>query len=309
MIEWENIDITNDFMFSKVMRNETICKMVIELLLDINVKKIKYIEQQKVIDLNINKKSVRLDVYVEDNNKIYNIEMQTTNKKDLAKRTRYYQGMIDLNAIEKGAYYNELKESYIIFICTFDPFKKGLSKYTFENICLQDKSLFLNDKTQKIFFNVKAYEKEANKKIKDFLQYINGNFKNSNHNLLKLIDEEIQKVKMNKDWRIEFMTLYMKELEARQEGIEIGKKIGKQIGINEGKQIGINEGKQIGINEGKQIGILIERNNSIINTIKTLKNCNIDDYTIISNLCSVFNLNEQEANDFLLKYKNSNLEV
>ena len=52
--------------------------------------------------------------------------MQVVNKKDLSKRSRYYQGMIDLNSIEKGELYNDLKDSIIIFICKFDPFKKGL---------------------------------------------------------------------------------------------------------------------------------------------------------------------------------------
>ena len=36
-------------------------------------------------------KSVRLDIYVEDGKEtVYNIEMQTTENKNLSKRTRYY---------------------------------------------------------------------------------------------------------------------------------------------------------------------------------------------------------------------------
>ena len=42
--------------------------------------------------------------------------MQTTLKKDLPKRSRYYQGMIDLNLIERGAKYRDLKSSFVIFI-------------------------------------------------------------------------------------------------------------------------------------------------------------------------------------------------
>lgn len=118
--KWEDLTISNDFLFSKLMRDKEICKEIIEILLNIKVGYITYLEEQKTIDIIYDKKSVRLDVYVEDENKIYNIEMQVTNKKELAKRTRYYQAMIDLNTIEKGETYNKLKESYIIFICTFD---------------------------------------------------------------------------------------------------------------------------------------------------------------------------------------------
>ena len=152
---WEGLTLSNDFMFSKVMRDKEICRETLEILLDKKIGEITYIDNQKTIDINYDAKSVRLDVYVEDENRIYNIEMQVVNKKDLAKRSRYYQGMIDLNAIEKGEIYRDLKESIVIFICKFDPFGEGLSKYTFENICNENKELYLKDGTSKVFFNTK----------------------------------------------------------------------------------------------------------------------------------------------------------
>ena len=149
---WEKLTISNDFIFAKLMQDEEICKGVIERLLGIKVGKIDYLEEQKTINLAYDAKSVRLDVYVEDSDKIYNLEMQTTNNRNLAKRSRYYQAMIDLNTIEKGETYNSLKESYIIFICTFDPFEKGLSKYTFKPMCKENNELELKDETNRIFF-------------------------------------------------------------------------------------------------------------------------------------------------------------
>lgn len=56
-----------------------------------------------------------------------NVEIQTTSSKNLPKRTRYYQGMIDLNAIEKGADYSEMPQSFVIFICTFDVFQTRIA--------------------------------------------------------------------------------------------------------------------------------------------------------------------------------------
>ena len=53
---------------------------------------------------------MRLDVYVEDEkNTVFDMEMEVHIKRNLAKRMRYYQGMIDLNILEKGGDYNELK--------------------------------------------------------------------------------------------------------------------------------------------------------------------------------------------------------
>lgn len=56
--------------------------------------------------------------------------MQSTDKKNLPKRTRYYQGMIDLNIINKGEDYNKLKKSYVIFICDYDEFGLGRHIYS-----------------------------------------------------------------------------------------------------------------------------------------------------------------------------------
>ena len=68
-------------------------------------------------------KSIRLDVYVKDNeNIVYNIEMQASDTKELPKRSRYYQSLIDLQLIDKGQTYRKLNRSYIIFICLEDIF-------------------------------------------------------------------------------------------------------------------------------------------------------------------------------------------
>lgn len=57
-------------------------------------------QDQKVVDLLLESKGIRLDIYVNDENgTIYNVEMQKGNNKNLAKRSRYYQGNIDLDLI------------------------------------------------------------------------------------------------------------------------------------------------------------------------------------------------------------------
>lgn len=148
---WEKLVIKDDFMFAKVMRDKKLCKKLLERLLQTKIKDIVYLEEQKSIDIEKDAKSIRLDVYIEDGNRVFNLEMQTTNKRNLPKRSRYYQGMIDLNTIEMGENYKKLKESYVIFICTFDPFHQGKAQYTFENICIEDKELKLDDGAKKIF--------------------------------------------------------------------------------------------------------------------------------------------------------------
>lgn len=142
--------------------------------------------------------------------------MQATSQSDLPYRSRYYQGMIDLNCIEKGEDYDELKESYIIFICTFDPFGKGMAQYTFENLCKEDMGIPLNDGTRKIFFNAKSYAKAEDEDVREFLRYVNG--EKGDNPFVQIIDNKVVKVKSSKEWRREYMTLMMRDRENHKQG-------------------------------------------------------------------------------------------
>ena len=111
--KYENLDFTDNFMFSKIMEtNPDLCKELLELILDKTIIKIELPEKEKHFDITSDGKSIRLDVYVKDGDgvTVYDLEMQTTSQDDLPQRLRYYQGMIDLSLIEKGASYGELRK-------------------------------------------------------------------------------------------------------------------------------------------------------------------------------------------------------
>lgn len=252
---WEELEIKDDYIFAKVMRDKEICKAVLEKLLHIKIKDLEYVEEQKTIDISYDAKSVRLDVYVEDSDRVFDIEMQTTNQKELAKRSRYYQGMLDLNTIEKGETYRKLKDSYVIFICTFDPFGKGMAQYRFESFCLEDKSLKLEDGTMKIFFNTKDYDKTDDEEIRAFLGYING--EQSENPFVKKLDMKVKQVKENKEWRAEYMTLLMREQEIREESREEGIAEGMAKGMAKGRAEGRAEGRADSIEKMYKNGMSI----------------------------------------------------
>ena len=152
----EDLTISDEFMFGIVMRDPKYCKPFLETILNIKISRIEYPEDQKTINLSLDAKSIRLDVYVEDDfDTVYNIEMQHGHHKNLPKRTRYYQGMIDLNLLDKGMDYTQLKQSFVILVCTFDPFHIGRHVYTVEIRGVEDTNLLLNDATQKIILNTK----------------------------------------------------------------------------------------------------------------------------------------------------------
>jgi len=98
------------------------------------IREIRDLMKQKVIDVVRDRRGVRFDVYFEDDeNKKYDFEMQTGRFKDLPKRSRYYQSMIDSDSLNKNASYKMLPDSLICFICTKDPFKHGRMVCTIQN--------------------------------------------------------------------------------------------------------------------------------------------------------------------------------
>lgn len=221
--KYEELSFTDDFMFSKVLQNNPeLCKEIIELIIEKQISKISYPEKQKVIDITSDGKGVRFDIYVEDEqNTVYDVEMQTANTGNLSKRSRYYQGMIDLNSIERGARYSELINSYIIFICMFDPFSKSEVRYTFESMCHEVPGLLLGSDTRTIFLNPFGKTDGLSEGLKSFLAYLRGEvIRNS---FAEQLDDVVQKARQHDEWRMEYMTLLMRD----QENIEKGKREGK----------------------------------------------------------------------------------
>ena len=220
---FEKLQIKDDFMFSVIMRNPRFCKPFLERILNIKISRIAYPKSQETIDISADAKSVRLDIYVEDGKEtVYNIEMQTTENRNLPKRTRYYQGMIDLNILEKGENYRDLKRSFVIFVCTFDLFGEGRPIYTFENRCIQNPELSLLDGTTKIILNTKGIMDDVTPEMKRLLDFIDG--KEPEDDFTRELDEAVQSVRKNEKWRLDYMTLQMNYQEKYEQGIEQGNK-------------------------------------------------------------------------------------
>ena len=213
----EELTISDDFMFGAVMSNPKRCKPLLEMILGVKINKIEYPELQKTIDKQYGSKGIRLDVYVEDDkNTVYNIEIQTTMFKSLPKRMRYYQGLIDLNIIDKGEEYSSLKKSFVIFICTYDPFGEGRYIYTFENRCLENPELAFGDDTTKIVLNTEGTVGDINEDLRATLRYIAGDAPQSEYTME--LDEEVVNVRKSEKWGREFMTLLMRDKENKKLG-------------------------------------------------------------------------------------------
>ena len=230
----DELFFTDDYMFGAVMRNPEICKSILETLLNIQIEKLEYPELQKSISTYYESKGVRLDVYVKDSDKVFDIEVQNDSAISLPKRMRYYQSMVDMDSLLKGQDYSELKESFIIFICNFDPFHKDLPCYTFKNLCIQDKNTELCDETTKIIFNSSAYNKEENVDIRKFLKYIRTKVPTSN--LTDKINNMVEEQKENDKFRTEYLSMNLHDRDITRKAFAEGEALGIEKGISEGAE-------------------------------------------------------------------------
>ncbi|WP_160690344.1 Rpn family recombination-promoting nuclease/putative transposase [Clostridium sp. C2-6-12] len=279
----KELNLEDDFLFAKVMSDKEICKELLEKILEIEIEKVEMVEEQKTIDLLLESKGIRLDVYVKDeNNTIYNVEMQRGKHKNLPKRLRYYQGSIDLDLISKGEDYRKLAKSYIIFICTFDLFEKGRHKYTFQNICLEDNSIILNDEAQRIILNTKGIMNDLSEELLEFLGYVEDSTEDkARHikgNLVKTIHKRVQEVKDDVSMEVEYMTLLERDREKIEEGIEKERENSRLKDIGRVKNL-----------LTKKFGILSNDYNKIIENLDSDK-LNL----IIENILDIENVNEVE---------------
>lgn len=169
----QELTIKDNFMFGAVMVNEDICKELLELILGFSIEKIT-VDKEKSIVYHPEYKGVRLDITAADENHThYNIEMQVRRKKNLGRRNRYYHSQIDVELLLTGLKYEELPDSYVIFICDFDPFGSGKYQYTFEPVCREDLSICLDDGNHTIFLNTRGKNKaEVSEGLVNFLEYV-----------------------------------------------------------------------------------------------------------------------------------------
>ena len=241
--DWEEIGLSNDFIFGKVMSDPELCKELLERILPgIEIDHIEYPELQKPIKEDVDARSVRLDVYVKDGkNTVYDIEMQKVNTRELPKRSRYYQGMMDLQLIDSGQPYKKLNQSYVIFICLEDVFGKNRHIYTFENICREDPGIKLRDGAIKIFLNAKGNLNDVSSELRAFLDYLGG--KKSEDEYVQKLERAVKEAKRNRKWRHEYMTLLMRDQENQEIGEERGRREGRLEGMREGRLEGQLEGE------------------------------------------------------------------
>lgn len=130
---------------------------------------------------------------------------------------------------------------------------------------MEDKKLLLNDGTVKVFFNTTGTKGNINKDAKNILKFIESS--TAEDGFTEKLAQEVAKIKENKEWQVEYMTLMMREREK------------------------YNEGRTEGIQEGRIEG-----------TVVTYKEMGLSFNETIQRIAVKFNLPLYEAEENVKKY-------
>ena len=235
----QDLTIKDNFLFGAVMSVEENCKGFLEMVLGFSIAQV-VVSKEKSIVYHPEYKGVRLDIYAEDENHThYNVEMQVKKKTALGKRSRYYHSQMVMEALASGEDYETLPDTFVIFVCDFDPFGEHLYCYTFGNECRENKNVKLDDGICTIFLSTRGENKEeVPAELVRFLKFVTADLEESEEDfqdkLVKRFQETIHNIKADREMGERYMIFEEMLREEKQEG--------RQEGLLEGRIEATREG-------------------------------------------------------------------
>lgn len=146
--------LMSDTFMSTYFRNIACAQVLLNDILDRDDLRVTYAETQEVFP-NLNGKKAQLDILaLDDNDTIYNIEIQCKAKGASPLRARYYSSIIDTNFLKSGMQHEQLPKTVVIFITEADTIGYGLPIYHIERI-IKEKSISFGDKAEIIYVDAK----------------------------------------------------------------------------------------------------------------------------------------------------------
>ena len=152
--------------------------------------------------------------------KILMVEPEKT-MKDLPRRMRYYQGMLDIAFFPAGADYNQMRKSFVIFICNFDPYGEERYIYSFQNRCDQNSEILFGDDAIKVVVNTKGKKGDISPELKEVIIYLDREEVTGPYS--RELDDAVNELKLNEERGQEYMLLMAYGAEREAAGKYMGK--------------------------------------------------------------------------------------
>lgn len=279
----QDLNMMDSFLFEATtedMENaKKIAKIIIKRTMGRSVENLVIEPQKQLKGLSLDRHGIRMDLYMQENAtfqdgastlRLYDIEPNKYYEKDLPRRSRFYQSLIDSKLLPSNSRYQNLPDLITIWILPYDPFGDDRMIYTVKNIVVENHELVYNDGITKIFLYTKG-AKGGSKELKDFLTYMeNTTQSNAVDKELLELHEIISNVKSKEDVGERYMTL--------QEMIDYE----KRDSYEDGRKNGIND--------------------VIKGSINICKSLNLDRFETKEKLLEQFSITEEQADEYLDLY-------
>ena len=235
----KDLNLLDKFLFDEAMEDEENKNM--KTLLDIILGQDTHLKQppqtEKECRSSFEKRQIRLDVYtVDEDDVVYDTEPQKTNTKNLPKRSRLYQGMIDSRLLPPGCIdFNLLNPVVIIMIMPFDLFGYELYRYTFKMQCEEVPEMELGDDATRIFLNSHGKHPElVSRELIELLEYMEKStdavVEECESERIHQMHERVNRLKSSKEMDIKFMQKWEEKEMERQEAYAEGREEGERVG-------------------------------------------------------------------------------
>ena len=226
MKKLQELTLFDKFLFDETMDIPEAHEAVLQIIFgDDNLKLPTPAQTEKEIRTAPWLRSIRLDVYAIDQGKrIYNTEAQKAEKKDLVKRSRFYQSLIDSSLLEPGEIsFNQMNDTCIIMITPFDLFGEERYQYTFRSRCDENPALLMEDGAIRIFLNSHGKNpEEVSPELIELLKYMESTdavlAENSANEKLKKIHKHVSQIKASEEMGVKYMQKWEEKVLDREEG-------------------------------------------------------------------------------------------
>lgn len=216
----KNFTLMSDIFMRNVFKQRECLEYVLQVIME--KQDLKVIEQIIQKDYkNLQGRSAIMDCVARDSEgKQFDVEIQQDNEGASPKRARYHSGLMDMNTLNPGQDFDELPESYVIFITREDYFGYGLPIYHIDRKIMELKRDF-GDEAHIIYVNAK---------YRDDTEF--GHLMHDLH------------CKRAQDMYSQVLAKRVQELKETQKGVKIMSHELEKL-YNEGIELGIEKGEMV----------------------------------------------------------------
>ncbi|MDO4299613.1 MAG: Rpn family recombination-promoting nuclease/putative transposase [Lachnospiraceae bacterium] len=276
MVPLKELNLTNRFLFDEVMEDSQTQQEVLSIIFGKEIPLLQN-ETEKEFRISPAIRSIRMDVFsMDEKENAYSTEMQNCYKPDLQKRSRYYQALMDTSLLEPGIpNYNQLNNTFLIIITTFDLFGKKKYQYTFRARCEEAPDCVLNDGATRIFLNTRGEnDGEVSEELVEFLHYLEETTdelaQKAGSQRIRNIHRRVCKVKTSEAIGVKYMQAWEERYYEKEEAREEGRAEGERDGLEKGRYEKLKELVAKKMAKGQSEKQIAEALEESVNTIRIL---------------------------------------